>query len=172
VALLELLFEGVWQARPEYAPGDAETADLAAFGRDDHEARLVIGDAALILQARRDPDLPDYPYVYDLGTEWRHWTGLPFVFAVWVAQRRTPTRDALATHASLLASRDWGLAHLEELSRQAAAQAGVEAGECLRYFEGLDYGLGLRYLAGLTEFFARLSASGRVPSTTLRFLAA
>ena len=37
-------------------------------------------------------------------------------------------------------------------------QAGVGADECLRYFEGLGYGLGLRYLAGLTEFFARLKS--------------
>ncbi len=174
VALLELLFDGVWQARPDFAPGDAELADLAAFAREEHDARLVIGDAALLLLAGdgRPGSAPSYPYVYDLGAEWLAWTGLPFVFAVWVAQRTTAARQALTTHASLLSSRDWGLAHLAELSMQASAQAGVSAEECRRYFEGLDYGLGLPYLAGVTEFFRRLAAAGKVPATTLQFLAA
>lgn len=173
VALLELLFDEVWKARPEFSPGDAEMADLDAFARDEHDARLVIGDAALLLQSRGGTDgRPAYPYVYDLGEEWRRWTGHPFVFAVWVAQRTTPPREALTTHAALLTSRDWGLQHLDELSEQAAAQTGVPASECRRYFEGLDYGLGLPYLAGLSEFFGRLSAAGKVPSTTLQFLAA
>ncbi|MBK8249279.1 MAG: menaquinone biosynthesis protein [Gemmatimonadetes bacterium] len=174
VALLELLFDAVWKARPEFVPGDAEMADLKAFAQDEHDARLVIGDAALLLQSpgTTAEDRPAYPYVYDLGEEWLQWTGHPFVFAVWVAQRTTPARDALTTHAALLASRDWGLQHLGPLSEQAAQQTGVPADECRRYLEGLDYGLGLRYLAGLTEFFARLSAAGKVPSTTLQFLAA
>lgn len=173
VALLELLFEEVWKARPEFVPGDAEMADLDSFARDDHEARLVIGDAALLLQARDTASqAPAYPHVYDLGEEWARWTGLPFVFAVWVAQRSTPAREALGAHASLLASRDWGLAHLDALSQQAAAQTGVPAAACLRYFEGLDYGLGYEYLSGLSEFFQRLARAGKVPTTTLQFLAA
>ena len=53
-----------------------------------HEARLVIGDAALVLSDERSG--VTYPYAYDLGLEWKRWTGLPFVFAVWVARRATP----------------------------------------------------------------------------------
>jgi len=37
VALLELLFEHVWHARPQFVPADAEMSDIEAFGRDDHE---------------------------------------------------------------------------------------------------------------------------------------
>src|SRR3954466_5601387 len=46
VALLELLFENVWYARPEFVAGDAEMSDIAGFDREPHDARLVIGDAA------------------------------------------------------------------------------------------------------------------------------
>jgi chorismate dehydratase len=176
VALLELLFEAVWQARPDFVPGDAELADVAGFARDDHDARLVIGDAALLLQAQdtRAPATSSvrYPHVYDLGEEWKRWTGLPFVFAVWVAQRTTPATQSLAAHAALLASRDWGLQHLDALSAQAAAQTSVPAATCRQYFDDLDYGLGYEYLSGLTEFFRRLTAAGKVPATTLQFLAA
>jgi len=168
VALLELLFEHVWRARPDFAPGDAELSDLGAFAGEEHDARLVIGDAALVLGA--DPASLGYRYSYDLGLEWKRWTGLPFVFAVWVAQRAVPAADALRVHGSLIASRDWGLAHLPELARQAHEATGVARDVCEQYLSGLDYGLSYPHLAGLCEFFRRLVQAGRVPNGTLAFL--
>jgi len=180
VALLELLFENIWDARPAFIPADAELTDIAGFASEDHDARLVIGDAALKLGSHlhdasvRD-DLLDrlgYRYAYDLGAEWKQWTDLPFVFAVWVAQRSTDARAALDVHASLIASRNWGLKHLETLAAQAALATGVSKPACLTYLSDLDYGLSYGHLAGLTEFFRRLVAAGRVPNGSLSFLAA
>ncbi|MGQ0765173.1 MAG: menaquinone biosynthetic enzyme MqnA/MqnD family protein [Gemmatimonadota bacterium] len=170
LALLELLFESVWRASPEFVAGDAELQDVDAFEAEEHDARLVIGDAALLL--RDGPRAGTYPFVYDLGAEWKSWTGLPFVFALWVAQRSTPPAESLGVHASLIASRDWGLANLDLLSGQAARQTGVDRKTCRAYLDGLDYGLGMEYLAGLTEFFGRLAAAGRVPAARLAFLTA
>lgn len=167
VALLDLLFEHVWHCRPDFQPADAETADIARFGEHAHDARLVIGDAALLLRGS-----PDYPHVYDLGAEWKSWTGLPFVFAVWVAQRSAPVAEALAVHAALIASRDWGLAHLDELSALAARSTGLPYQACREYFDGLDYSLSYPHLAGLTTFFHRLAEKGTVPRGTLAFLPA
>ena len=180
VALLELLFEHVWDARPTFVPSDAELTDIAQFAAGDHEARLVIGDAALRLGAHlHDPaerdellDRLGYRYAYDLGSEWKRWTDLPFVFAVWVAQRSADTRRSLDVHASLIASRDWGLKHLDALAAQAALATGVNRDACLSYLSGLDYGLSYGHLAGLTEFYRRLVAAGRVPNGSLSFLAA
>jgi chorismate dehydratase len=176
VELLALLFRDVWRCTPQFVPGDAEVADLGHFAAEPHDARLVIGDAALLLEAQRaHPDGPwrrFYPHAVDLGAAWHHWTGLPFVFAVWVAQRRTPVADALAAHAALIASRDWGLAHLGPLAAQAALATGVARGVCERYLSGLDYRLSYPHLAGLTEFFRRLVAAGRVPDGSLAFLPA
>lgn len=177
VALLELLFENVWHARPEFVAGDAELTDVARFGDDDHEARLVIGDAALLLGSAAgagagNAQAPRYPFVYDLGAEWKRWTGQPFVFAVWVAQRTTTVDRALSVHASLIESRGWGLRHLDQLAERAAGTTGVDAGTCREYLSGLDYGLSYPHLAGLTEFFRRLVAKGRVPNGTLAFLPA
>ena len=176
VHLLELLFEHVWRARPEFVPGDAEADALSTDGQQECAARLVIGDAALMLQSAEHPLAQAhgarYAYVYDLGAEWKEWTGLPFVFAVWVAQRTTPVAEALAVHASLIASRDWGLGHLPELSAQAARATGVPVHECRHYFHGLDWRLGLKDLDGLTEFFRRLELAGRVPRGKLAFLPA
>ena len=180
VALLELLFENVWDAKPTFVPADAELTDVSGFAGDDHDARLVIGDAALLLGSSlqssgvRDQllDQLGYRYAYDLGAEWKGWTDLPFVFAVWVAQRTTDTHAALNVHASLIASRNWGLKHLDTLAAQAALATGVPKAACLTYLSDLDYGLSYGHLAGLTEFFRRLVAAGRVPDGSLSFLAA
>jgi chorismate dehydratase len=171
VALLELLFDNVWHARPEFVPGDAELTDVARFADEPHSARLVIGDAALVLgSGPQAPGPRPYPFIYDLGAEWKRWTGLPFVFAVWVAQRSTSVDRALAVHATLIASRTWGLQHLDRLAERAAEASGVDTGPCREYLSGLDYGLSYPHLAGLTEFFRRLHAVGRVPDGTLAFL--
>lgn len=178
VALLELLFENVWHARAEFVPGDAELTDVGRFADEPHDARLVIGDAALVLgttEAALEPAvtrsaLPRYPFAYDLGSEWKRWTSLPFVFAVWVAQRTTSVDRALAVHATLMESRAWGLQHLDRLAERAAQVSGVNPGACREYLTGLDYGLSYPHLAGLTEFFRRLQAAGRVPDGTFAFL--
>ena len=171
VALLELLFENVLHARPEFVPGDAELTDVAKFADEPHDARLVIGDAALVLgSGPQAPGPRPYPFIYDLGAEWKRWTSLPFVFAVWVAQRSTSVNRALAVHASLIESRSWGLQHLDRLAERASASSGVDPGACREYLSGLDYGLSYPHLAGLTNFFNRLVAVGRVPDGTLAFL--
>jgi chorismate dehydratase len=169
VALLELLFENVWHARPRFVPGDAEISDVVGDSSPDAEARLVIGDAALVLGSNHRER---YPHVYDLGQMWKEWTGQPFVFAVWVAQRSTDVKEALVAHAGLIASRNWGLDHLAELAGQAHDATGVELGICAEYLSGLDYGLSYPHLAGLTEFYRRLVERGRIPNGTLTFLPA
>lgn len=180
VALLRLLFRNVWRVAPHLAAGDAELSDVGSFHDEPHDARLVIGDAALVLGASVRPHhgtlaaapAAPYRYVYDLGAEWKRWTGLPFVFAVWVAQRDTPVRAALDVHARLIESRDWGMRHLDELAAQAAAATGVARQVCAEYFSGLDYRLAYAHLAGLTDFFRRLEAAGEVPGGSLAFLPA
>lgn len=176
VHLLELLFEHVWKSAPEFVPGDAEADAVAAGAASDVAARLVIGDAALMLQSADHPVAQGhgrvYPHVYDLGAEWKRWTGLPFVFAVWVAQRTTPVEAALKVHGALIRSRDWGLQHLDELSAQASRSTGVSLAECREYFAGLDWRLTMPDLEGLTEFLRRLELAGRVPKGKLAFLPA
>lgn len=169
VALLELLFENVWRARPRFVPGDAEVRDVVDADDADLDARLVIGDAALVLGSNHRQR---YPHVYDLGQTWKQWTGQPFVFAVWVAQRATNVKEALLAHAGLIASRDWGLRHLPALAEQAHKATGVTRSICDDYLSGLDYGLSYPHLAGLTEFYRRLVERGRIPNGTLTFLPA
>jgi chorismate dehydratase len=169
VALLHLLFREVWRVTPQFEAGDAETQHLSGL---DAPAHLVIGDAALTLSSAMRRGETRFTHVYDLGAMWRAWTGLPFVFAVWVASRTTPVAEALTVHAALLQSRAWGLAHLGTLAADASAQMGLPAAECEAYLSGLDYGLGVAHLQGLTEFYRRLAEMGSIVHAPLRFLTA
>jgi chorismate dehydratase len=167
VLLLELLCAEVWGVAPRFAEARAEAADLDALRGLPHEAVLVIGDAALVLGASGH-----YAYRYDLGEAWKSWTGLPFVFAVWAAGRAAPPDEVHAVHEALLASRRWGLDHLDLLIEAAHGATGLSTDVCRAYLEGLDYALSYRHLAGLTDFFRRLVARNLVPDGSLRFLSA
>jgi chorismate dehydratase len=167
VLLLDLIARHRWGVRPRYATARAEAADLAALAGLPHEGVLVIGDAALLLAAQEL-----YPVRVDLGAEWKAWTGLPFVFAVWAARRDANVDAVQAIHGRLLESRAWGLAHLDALARDAAAATGVREDVCRAYLGDLDYALSYRHLAGLTDFFRRLAQEGLVPDGSLSFISA
>lgn len=46
-------------------------------------AGVIIGDRALIQR-------PNFPYIYDFAREWTAFTGKPFVFAAWIANKPIP----------------------------------------------------------------------------------
>lgn len=50
---------------------------------EDTTAGVIIGDRAL-------QQLPGFKYIYDLSSAWKDHTGLPFVFAAWVANKDLP----------------------------------------------------------------------------------
>ena len=167
VLLLDLLCRHRWGVRPNFATARAEAADLESLAGLPHEAVLVIGDAALLLRAQAG-----YPVRVDLGEAWKEWTGLPFVFAVWAARRDARSGGVRAVHRGLLESRAWGLAHLDELAREAHRRTGVQERVCRAYLADLDYALSYRHLAGLTDFFRRLAVEGLVPDGSLSFISA
>jgi len=74
VALTKLLCAHYWKIAPEFIPA-TQGFENHIVG---HTAGLIIGDRTIGLENR-------YPYIYDLGEAWVAWTGLPFVFAAWIA---------------------------------------------------------------------------------------
>jgi chorismate dehydratase len=150
VALLELLCREVWKVNPKFAEARAEAQDLEALGTLPHEAVLVIGDAALKLAASGT-----YAHRYDLGEEWKRWTGKPFVFAVWAARRSADPADVQRSHRTLLASRAWGLAHLDEIARETARLTQLPVATCREYLSGLDYAFTGTHRAALSDFLSR-----------------
>ena len=124
----------------------------------DADAVLRIGDPAL----RTDPD---GRAVLDLGDVWTAGTGLPFVYAAWLARPDAPG----ARLAPLLdAARQRGLARRPELAHRFAADHGMDPEACLSYLrERIGYRLGADEQAGLAAFGARAAALGLVDRASL-----
>lgn len=101
VALLLFLMKEYWGIRPELIHARGEDYRQEIRGTS---AGLVIGDRAL--EQRKIST-----FIYDLGSEWKKITGLPFVFAAWVSTRPLPDDFVrLFNEANAL-----GLQHIDEI---------------------------------------------------------
>jgi len=127
------------------------------------DAAVVIGDVAL----RAVYEAPAKGLIVtDLGQEWRDWTGLPMVFAVWAARRRFATEHpglVKDVHEAFLRSRDLCLSELDEVAASAARWEPFDAATLATYFRTLDFSLGPRQIAGLREFARRPAELGEAP---------
>jgi chorismate dehydratase len=119
------------------------------------DAVLLIGDRAM-----RDPDEP-FHAVVDLAEAWRGLTGLPFVFALWVARDGVDLGDLPEALARCRAD---GLAHAGALADEHGPRLGLDRRLCVEYLtEVLSYDLGDREVAGLRLFARKASALGLAP---------
>lgn len=106
VALLKYLMKESWGIDPEILQAENELYRDAITGTT---AGLVIGDRAFE-QRRRST------FIYDLGSEWRAITGLPFVFAVWASKKELPAGFVEEfNRANAL-----GLRHIDEIAAAAS----------------------------------------------------
>jgi len=80
VALLKWLMKEYWGINPEIVLAVNESYRKEIKGTT---AGLVIGDRAL--EQRKIST-----FIYDLASEWKAITGLPFVFAAWVSNKELP----------------------------------------------------------------------------------
>ncbi|MEO6712938.1 MAG: menaquinone biosynthesis protein [Mycobacteriales bacterium] len=158
VLLAQMILEERYAVRPDYftCPPDLTAMMLEA------EAAVLIGDAAL----RATYDAPNRGLlVHDLGEEWKDWTGLPMVFAVWATRRdfAAARPDAVAdVHRAFRASLDLSLSRVSEVAEQAARWEPFDAATLAAYFTTLDFCLGERQLLGLREFATRAAHRGAI----------
>lgn len=80
VALAQILSKKYWNITPEFIPLKGV---ISPCHIDGYSAAIVIGDKAFEFQNK-------LPYIYDLAAEWKNFTGLPFVFALWLASPLFP----------------------------------------------------------------------------------
>jgi len=100
VRLAQILLRHHWKQEVRYKPAPEHYIEYI----NGATAGVIIGDRAL--QQRGN-----FAYVYDLAAGWKEYTGLPFIFAAWVAGKDLPA-DFLARFN---AANALGLQHIAEV---------------------------------------------------------
>lgn len=164
-ALIKLLAKDYYNIDAKFKVGKVTTTLRSA---NPPTAFLAIGDEALRLR-----DHPAYPYRVDLAEAWREWTGLPFIFGLWVIDSAAADSGFFNEDPSeiLRAGRDWGLAHMDVILDLTSKGCPLSR-ETLReyYRKGLTYSLGEEELRGLGSFYEKLAACDMIPKAPeLRF---
>jgi chorismate dehydratase len=137
-----VLSQVVWPGPPPALVEVPEGTDPRSVAAD---AWLRIGDAAL-----REHLAAGSPPVLNPSELWRERTGLPFVFALWVARAGV---DLAPWAAAFARSRAVGRARMEALAREAAAEWSVPEAATRHYlFEECLYEPGARLAPALHAF--------------------
>lgn len=94
------------------------------------DAVLVIGDRAMHLTDAKTQFVEDW----DLGQVWQEHTGLPFVFAVWVASPKAQQHENYAELCEAFErQRELGLQNADKIAQQCAAQYRLSESQIIAY---------------------------------------
>ena len=116
--LARVLLKKYWKIEPELI-SEAKNYSLST-----HEttAFVQIGD-------RTFGKKNDYSFVYDLADEWQKFTGLPFVFAAWIANKAIPADFIAEFNQSL----KYGLDHRGELFNELPVRTDFDVQDYLMH---------------------------------------
>ncbi|MHB8858683.1 MAG: menaquinone biosynthetic enzyme MqnA/MqnD family protein [Thermoleophilia bacterium] len=158
VVLLKILLKQKYGLDAAFSP----LRTGAAEALEEHEGVLLIGDQALEACYHGT-----WEHCYDLGREWKEFTGLPMVFALWAVTREFFASRADETYEvedRLLYSVDYCRGHWEEVVAAAAKVYPFEPELLRSYFAKLRYDFTDDYRRGLEEFYRRAAEIGAVGS--------
>lgn len=158
VALLQVLLREFFQVPdPEFVKGDMTIA-----GEQEHDLpMLLIGDRAL--KGRKY--LAEKSMVIDLGELWYHYTGLPFVFALWIVNRNAADNKSteLRDFANqLMRSRMKASESYVEMAAGVEERAWMGEQALVEYWQRVSYDLDPLHLEGLRCFYLLLEKNGLI----------
>lgn len=145
VALMRVILKRRYGVDLRVVDYDArDPADLA--GGEWPQAMLLIGDKVVT----GSPPAVRYPHQLDLGHGWKELTGLPFVFAVWMARAGAELGDLPEV---LRRQREANCGRIDELVARHAAQHGWPDDLARSYLgQWLRYEIGPRQLEAIERF--------------------
>jgi chorismate dehydratase len=112
---------------------------------------LLIGDSAL-----RAAGQGHYRYVYDLGRLWFEYTGLPFVFALWLVRRSAVARDQAACRRlaeRLIIAKQLAVSRFAEIAATYLQNDWTNREFLITYWQTISYDLDEIHLEGLKLYF-------------------
>jgi chorismate dehydratase len=147
--LTRVLFARVWQPKSG-GPDFVERSHALEEALRNVDAAVRIGDKAL------GDALPEGWIATDLGSAWKKWTSLPFVFAVWLASPGTVDRDI---YQALHESRREGQRQLEAIVQDFALDRPEKVLLYRDYLtHSIRYRLGSPEVEALQRFFREAAA--------------
>ena len=160
VALARVVLAELYGVRPEFVPLPYVREGQAREG----VARLLIGDKVVA----EEPSRSLMPYQLDLGEAWKTLTGLPFLFAAWMAREGVDLGDL---PERLERAKREGLAHVDQIIAREASRRGWPGDVARRYLtEHLSFEVGPRQLEAVRRFHAMAFRHGalQAPPRPLR----
>jgi len=174
--LTRILCAELWRISPQFFEALPDLPEMLSQA----DAALLIGDPALRASVGIEGDtwnaqpeqavcqaatlgiaLSEPLYIYDVAAVWRSLTGLPAVLAVWACRRELATPGVMA---DFLASRDFGLAHMSEISYEAAQDLELGQATLESYLRNnIDFSLDLENRRGLELYFEHAAKLGLIP---------
>jgi chorismate dehydratase len=135
-ALTKIIFREFIGSEPEWRPTEPDIESML----DGADCALLIGDPALRLSET------NYR-VFDLAKLWNQYTGLGFVFAMWMSRSEHSPID-------FAGARDEGLAHVDEIIGNYLPQVGLAREEIRAYLtENISYCITEKMREGMEMFF-------------------
>ncbi len=131
------------------------------------ERVLLIGDKVVT----NAPPTEQFPHQMDLGESWKAWTGLPFVYATWMARGERVEEERVRHAAALLdRQRRHNATRMEWLAARHAPAHGWPVELATRYLTDLlRYGVGAREREGAERFVGEAARAGLVSGRALRW---
>jgi len=155
LAYAQILFQKFYAAAPEFVEKPADAVTMLAHA----DAALLIGDPALLAREHRSEieAAVSVPLLWlDLAELWREATGLPWVAAVWAVRPEALVREGVSAQelaADLAASRDAGLAHVDQLVAEWTPRIALPAETIRNYLtKNIHYTLDLDCVRAIERF--------------------
>jgi chorismate dehydratase len=178
-ALTRILCAEKWRIAPQFFESLPDLPQMLQQA----DAALLIGDPALRISIGIEKESrPGEPgqtvcqaatlgitscallYVYDVVGEWRALTGLPAVLAVWACRREIATPEL---SADFLASRDFGLSRVGEITYEAAQDLELPQPTLESYLrQNIDYSLDAENRRGLELYFDYAAKLSLIPQAS------
>ena len=140
VGLLKILLKDYWKINP-----------VLIYADEGYENKITGNTAGLVIGDRAFTQRNNNRYIYDLGSAWFTLTGLPFVFAAWVANKILP--EKFITDFNNTTSE--GLLHLETI----IAANPYQSYSLLEYYtKNIDYKFDNEKQKAMALYLDKLSA--------------
>ncbi len=154
--LLKLILSKGYNIHPEYVTLPPDVCRIFT----EADAALLIGDIALKYYLCQE----DF-YVYDLGVEWKKFTGHKMVYAAWAVNRNFADRNYnLCEYVFSIFKKSmlYSKTHLSEIAEFASRWEAFDKSFLEDYFKSLRFDFGEEYQKGLLYFYRLANEAGEL----------